>query len=30
MRNLLLLPLFVSAIFQVNAQKINDDGNGYF
>ncbi|MGC6525391.1 MAG: hypothetical protein ACON30_03845 [Flavobacteriaceae bacterium] len=29
MKKLLLL-LFVSAIFQVNAQKINDDGNGYF
>ena len=29
MKKLLLL-LFVPAIFQVNAQKINDDGNGYF
>lgn len=29
MRNLLLL-LFVTSLFQLNAQKINDDGNGYF
>ena len=29
MRNLLLL-LFVTSVFQLNAQKINDDGNGYF
>jgi len=29
LRNLLLL-LFVTSLFQLNAQKINDDGNGYF
>jgi len=29
MRNLLLL-LLVTSVFQLNAQKINDDGNGYF